>query len=273
VIEGFGAISSDNRRIITVSSILILAGGLVSFGVSDAEAAVPQEASQNRPEPAAMPEEASQDRPEPAAVQVVIEESDNIYTAKTGRYSLKEGDCSVMWEVEVPRDEDKKITLRTRYPIGIGCSLSFEEQLPLHRRVLKRLLEDWDSARFSLLFTGPFSRLDPAGTWNLRIALAAASSADWKEYCANYPNHGHGKTSNTIFVETVNSSNACRELAGLFAEFGMRIRLDSVEKVFAQKAKDLPFHQRLKTRGVEDNPNIFYDAGMNYFKISPGEQR
>ena len=196
-----------------------------------------------------------------------------MYIAKTGRYSLKEDDCSVMWEVEVERGEEKKITLRTRYPIGIGCSLPFEEQLPLHRRFLKRILEDWDPARFSLLFTGPFSRLDPAGGWNLRIALASASSADWKEYCANYPNHRHGKTSNTMFVETVNSSNACGELAELLAEFGMLIRLDSVEKVFAQKAKDLPFHQQLEARGVEGNPNLFYDAGMNYFKISSGERR
>ena len=203
-----------------------------------------------------------------ADVKVVIEKSDNIWIEETGTYSLKEEDCSVMWVVEVQKGDEQKITLRTRYPIGVQCSKPFMEQLPLHRRMIRRILEDWDAGRFKTLFTGPLSRLEPTNTWNIRIAAAAAASPDWKEYNANYPRHDHGKTSNTMFVEVVNDANACRELVDLFNEFGLKIKLDSVEKVFAQKPSKLPFQKDLKERGIEGNPTLMYDAGMNYFTIS-----
>jgi len=198
-----------------------------------------------------------------------IEESNNLYIEKTGKYSITKGDCSIIWEVEVAREDGpKKLTLRTRYPSGVKCKSTFAEQLPLHRQVLGEIFKDWNKSQFRMLFLQPFERLEPAYTWNIRIAMASANSSDWKDRCKNYPKHKSGKSSNEIFVEIANQVNACKELADLFEEFDLKIKLDSVEKVFAQKAKELPFYQELKLQGLEVNPSLIYDAGMNYFSIS-----
>jgi len=198
-----------------------------------------------------------------------IEESSNLYVEKTGKYSIKEGDCTIMWAVEVSRNEGpKNLTLRVRYPTGVRCKNTFSEQAPLHRRILNEIFRDWDKNRFRILFLPPMERLAPNYAWNIRIALASANSSDWKERCMDYPNHASGKSSNQIFVELANQVNAYEELSDLFEEYGLGIKLDSVEKVFGQKAKEVPFYQELKTRGLQGNPSLIYDAGMNYFSIS-----
>lgn len=198
-----------------------------------------------------------------------IEESNNLYIEKIGKYSINKGDCSIMWEVEVAREDGpKKLTLRARYPSGVKCGDTFAEQLPLHRQVLGEIFKDWNKKQFRTLFLQPFERAEPTYTWNIRIAMASANSSDWKDRCKNYPNHKSGKSSNEIFVEIANQVNAYRELSDLFEEFDLKIKLDSVEKVFAQKARELPFYQELKLQGLEGNPSLIYDAGMNYFSIS-----
>jgi hypothetical protein len=201
-----------------------------------------------------------------------IENSNNLYIEKTGTYSIKEGDCSVMWGVEMARKEgQKKLTLSVRYPVGIKCRDTFAEQLPLHRQVLGEIFKDWNKDQFRMLFLQPFERAEPDHTWNIRIAMASANSSDWEDWSRNYPKHRSGKSSNEIFVEIANQVNAYKELAVLFEEFGLEIKLDSVEKVFAQKARELPFYQELKSQGLEGNPSLIYDAGMNYFSISVSE--
>ena len=77
------------------------------------------------------------------------------------------------------------------------------------------------------------------------------------------------KSINQIFIELVKQADACRELSDLFKEFGLKIELTSVEKVFEQKAQDLPFYKALNTHGLEGNPRLIYDVGMMYFSISP----
>lgn len=204
-----------------------------------------------------------------AGVKKKTEKCDNLYIEQIDKYSTKKNDCSIMWAVEVDRgDEPKKLTLRARYPIGIECKNSFNEQLDLHRQVFKKIFEDWDKNRFRVLFLPPLEKLEPAYIWNVRIAMASANSADWKDRCKNYPNHVSGKSSNEIFVELANKVNAYKELADLFKEFDLEISLNSVEKVFCIKARELPFYQELKTQGVEGNPSLIYDAGMNYFSVS-----
>jgi len=198
-----------------------------------------------------------------------IKDSNNLYIEKIGTYSLEKEGCSIIWEVSVHRDkEEKNITLRTRQPIGIKCTYPFAKQLPFHRQVLNEIFKDWNKCQFGILFLGPLKRLEPANTWNIRIAMASADSSDWKDHCKNYPHHASGKSSNQIFVELANQVDAYRELVSLFKEFGLKIKLDSVEKVFVQKAENMPFYHELKLRGLKDNPSLIYDAGMNYFSFS-----
>ena len=198
-----------------------------------------------------------------------LKESNNLFIEKIGTYSLTQGECTIVWEIEVRRDKgEKNLTLRTRYPLGVKCAYPFVKQLPLHRRVFNEIFKDWKRSQFSILFLGPLDRLEPANTWNVRIAMASAASPDWKDYRENYPHHKSGKSSNLIFVELANHVDAYSELASLFKEFGLKIKLDSVEKVFVQKAKKMPFYQKLKLQGLQSNPRLMYDAGMSYFSIS-----
>lgn len=195
-----------------------------------------------------------------------IQDSDNLYIEKEGRYCLKKEDCSICWEVTVAK-EDKKITLSLEQPLGVSCSSAFTKQLPLHRKIFTEIFTDWKKDRFQTVFTGPLDRLEPTNTWNKRIALASASSSDWIGWRENYPNHSSKKSSNQIFVELAKQVDACRELLGLFKEFGLKVELNYVEKVFAKKAKALPFYQELKSDGLEGNPKLMYDAGMINFSV------
>ena len=196
-----------------------------------------------------------------------IKNSNNLYVEKIGTYSLEKDGCSICWEVSVDRN-NKKITLRTRQPIGVKCSYPFIEQLPLHRKIFDEIFRDWEKNQFHTLFVGPLYRIEPAGTWNIRIALASADSSDWMDWCKHYPNHSSGKSINQIFVELANQADVYRELKSLFKEFVLKIELNSVEKVFNGKVKDLPFSQELKSKGLKGNHRLIYDAGMIYFSIS-----
>jgi len=198
-----------------------------------------------------------------------IRNSDNLYIEKIGTYSLEKDGCGICWEISLDRDKkEKNITLRTRQPVGVKCTDPFVKQLPLHRQIFNEIFRDWEKKQFNTLFTGPLHRLEPGNTWNTRIALASANSLSWIDWCKNYPNHSSGKSSNQIFVELANQAGAYRELVNLFKEFGLKIELSSVEKVFEKKAKDFPFYQELKSSGLEDNHRLMYDAGMIYFSIS-----
>ena len=198
-----------------------------------------------------------------------IKNSDNLYIEKIGTYSLEKDGCAIFWEVSVHRDKkEKNIILRTRQPMGVTCTFPFVKQLPLHRKIFNEIFKDWGKQQFHSLFIGPLYRLEPGNTWNIRMAMASSDSSDWADWCKNYPHHSSGKSSNRIFVELANQVDAYRELASLFKEFGLQIELHSVEKVFGKKAKELPFYKELKSRGLEGNPRLIYDAGMIYFSIS-----
>lgn len=196
-----------------------------------------------------------------------IQHSDNLYIEKIGTYALEQDGCSICWEVNVDR-QNKKITLSSRQPANAECTIPFKKQLPLHRKIFNEIFKDWEKKQFQTLFTGPMHRIEPAGTWNIRIAMAAADSPEWTDWCSNYPNHSSGKSINQIFVELADQVDAYRELESLFKEFGLKIALNSVEKVFNGKAEDLPFFQELKSKGLKGNRRVIYDAGMIYFSIS-----
>jgi len=199
-----------------------------------------------------------------------IRKSDNIHIERIGTYTLKKDGCTVCWEISVLEDKNtKEIELRTRRPLTAVCKDSFTGQLPLHRKVLKAIFKDWKKENFRTLFIGPLQRLNPTGEWNSRIAAASAESADFKDWRKNYPHHASGKSINRIFVETAEQTGACRELAALFEEFGLRIEMRSVEKVFTRTFKDMPFPRQLTSPGISDNHRLIYDAGMIYFSIFP----
>lgn len=198
-----------------------------------------------------------------------IKPSDSPYIEKTGRYVIRKDDCAVCWEVSVDRGMEKRITLRSFQPLGVECTAPFPEQVPLHRRIFSEMFKDWEKDRFHTLFTGPFDRLAPAHTWNVRMAAASADSSDWADWSKNYPNHSSGKSVNQIFVELANQADVARELSGLFEEFGLNIEMTAVEKVFDGRVKNLEFHPELRSRGLKGNQRVIFDAGMMYFSISP----
>lgn len=205
---------------------------------------------------------------ENSAVTKTVTPVDSVDLSTIATYTLKEGDCALIWEVCVHKDDDQTITLRPRRPLGLACERPFAEQLPLHRQILQEVFSDWPKARFSTLFIGPLETMAPTGIWNVRVALASAKSSEWQDWREHYPDHESGKSINQLFVELVNEANACRELNALFAEFGLKIKLTAVEKVFAQPATDLSFYSQLQAQGLTGNPRVIYDAGMIYFSMT-----
>ena len=96
------------------------------------------------------------------------------------------------------------------------------------------------------------------------VAKAAAGNSDWDDWTKNYPKHKSKKSSNTILVEQLQKLQILEPFYRLFNEFGVAIKLEGVEKVFAQKKSKLKFKDHLK--GVTYPRRIMYDAGVFYFK-------
>jgi len=177
-------------------------------------------------------------------------------------YSAEIDGCQIQWNVVEYKDNLDKYSIYKKS----SCTFPLSRQIPIHRAILAKIVEDYESARLVNLSWGSFGRSEAKHwSWSIPMAMASSKSAEWKKYLANYPDVT--KSSNEIFVELAIESNVYSDLRLLFNEFGLDIELSSVEKVFAMKADELPFYDQLKALGLEGNPKLTYDVGMSYFTI------
>ncbi len=168
------------------------------------------------------------------------------------------------------RSEDKlapgqkrSLLARVDYP----CKKGFKDLMPAHRAILTKVFERWPVKAFDTLSWYSFANHDSLDwSWNIPIALAAYHSADYQDYRLHYPQSKITNV-NALFVRLAKHSNAYRELRELFQVFAADVELISVEKVFAQKAQELPFYPELEAKGVKGNPRLIYDVGFSYFQI------
>ncbi len=169
--------------------------------------------------------------------------------------------CRIQWNAVEMKEGEGSNYLAVRRT----CSLPFSDQIPMHRAILKEIFSKWDIKFFKNISWGSFGN-EWDWSWCIPIAMASWKSPEYAEYRSKYP---RWETSplNNIFVNLANDTDAYQNLKKLFQEFGVTIELDSVEKVFAGKAKELPFYSELKARGITGNPRLIYDVAFSYFKI------
>lgn len=167
-------------------------------------------------------------------------------------FVISSGDCRISWTVY--ESETNRGVIRHRS----DCGLTLEEQAPLIDKLLRKvLLSGTDAAGFRTLSWG---RLYPDGardaTLSLRLALTAKRSADWD------PTRGkpRGGDINGWVRNLANEGAIYEELRPIFRQFGLEIRLATVEKVLVQKAKLLPFFDRLRAAGVRPDDRLPFDC-------------
>jgi hypothetical protein len=185
------------------------------------------------------------------------------YKSSDDAFRVEIKDCHIQWNAVQPKDGKRYLRVRRT------CTEPFRQQAPIHRAILKKIHNRWRLGEFETLCWGPFCRGDD-WDWCLPIAEASLHSAPYIEYWQNYPD-SQVKSVNGLFVSIANETHAYAELAKLFAEFDVVLRLQSVEKVFSVRLQEAPFGARLRRSGIKGNPRIMYDAGMTYFSIEQPE--
>lgn len=185
--------------------------------------------------------------------------ADWVFKKSDYAYVDDQNDCKIGWNVIEVKSGERYLSVRR------NCDLLFKDQLKIHRAILKKINEKWKLNSFKYFSWGRFcSRADYS--WCKSVARLSITSVDYVDYWKNYPN-SRIKSPNKLFVTLANSSHSYSSLVGLFSEFGVKIRLKEVEKVFSSRLNSSPFKGELVTQPGEPNPRVMYNVGMSYFEI------
>jgi hypothetical protein len=175
-------------------------------------------------------------------------------------YSAAAGDCRISWTVY--GSEANRGVIRHRS----DCGLTLSEQAPLIAKVLRKVMET--KAEAAHLRTLSWGRLYPDGardaTIAVRLALAAKRSAEW-DAASGTP---RGGDINGWVRGLANEEPIYRELRPLFQEFGLEIRVATVEKVLVQRAELLPFFETLRQGGAQAGDRLPFDCQV-WFSVRP----
>lgn len=180
--------------------------------------------------------------------------------------------CSVSWTVSKIKpgsgNPQGRLTLSTReygYGSTAHCSLPFRAFAAQNRIILDSIFARWGNARIEGFGFPSFQR-GKDYSWNIPVAIASARSEKYRDYRKHYPKVN--TSSNALFVEFANQSDAYKELQDLFVRYGLDVRLQSVEKVFAGPVSESPFKDTLLAAGLKPKDRILWDAGSTYFSLN-----
>ncbi len=172
------------------------------------------------------------------------------------------GDASCEVNLTVHRSELNRGIVHVRSK----CALSWERQLFLFNKVLRKVLEDNKQAdAFHTLFWGRLVPDPPEGPQQMsyRLALAAFQSPLWDKKLGQ-AKKGH---ENECVAELANGADIYRELRPIFAAFDRQIRFSSAEKVLIAEAENLPFFDALKKHGIQAKDRLPFDC-LAWFSVS-----
>jgi hypothetical protein len=183
------------------------------------------------------------------------------WTDKTSDYAfVAELDgCRIQWNALEEKSGKRWLVVRR------NCKLAFSEQSPMHRAILSRINARWPIGTFKYINWGSLCTNED-WSWCLPIAVASLSSKEYIEHSKKYKREDI-VSSNHIFIKLANETNAYKELADILREFGVTIRLKTVQKVFSMKLREVPFYDRMKSLNIRGNPRVMYDVGEAYFYI------
>lgn len=193
--------------------------------------------------------------------------NDPLVTKSSNReiaYTLKNKDCHIRWNFsEISYGGKKHMYMKLDYTYKTKCTLSFKEQIPFHKHVLKRAFKDWNYKEVKSILTSSFQSMNPTMKWNQAIIEAGLKSKKLADYKKLYPNHNPRYSINRIFVELANVKMAYKEIIELFNDFGLKIKLKDCEKVFSGNQSSL---EKLGLK-LKKYKTIVYDAGMMVFSV------
>ncbi len=174
-------------------------------------------------------------------------------------YVFERNDCKIKWNAIKNKTGDSYLRVRR------NCPYKFIDQIKLHRAILNKIDSKTPIHSYKYITWGMFcdeSNLD----WCKPIAELSLQSEDYIDYWKNYPN-SRINNPNSIFVKLANSSQSYSSFNKLLLEFGVKVKLESVEKVFSSKLNSSPFSSEFGDKHSTNNPRIMYNVGMAVFEI------
>jgi len=172
-------------------------------------------------------------------------------------FLVERGDCCVKWNAVEEKTGRRWLEART------NCEVPFAELAPVHRAILRRIAARWPIRDFIFISWGSFCNTSD-WSWCVPIAEASLTDGEFIEHCRKYRRTEEVST-NHIFIRLANRTQAYRALSDILKEFGVSIRLKTVQKVFSLRFKEIPFRDELKVR--KGNPRAMFDVGEAYFYI------
>ncbi|VAX09724.1 hypothetical protein MNBD_GAMMA26-1179 [hydrothermal vent metagenome] len=168
--------------------------------------------------------------------------------------------CRIQWNAIEGKSGERSLE------VNRDCKVNFAEQLPSHRAILTRINQKWPLSSFKEILWGPLCD-NGDWTWCRPIARASLKSPEYIDYWQNYPN-SKLKGVNSLFREFANSTDSYADLSRLMNEFGVKIELGSVEKVFAARLNESPFSGEFDQAAIDSNSKVMFNVGIAYFYIS-----
>ncbi len=166
--------------------------------------------------------------------------------------------------------ELKIVTYEKELNIGIirlysNSYLPFDNQIDLFSEILDRVLQDKDRSEIHTLFIGRLinSFGDRNTQMSERLALAASDSGSWDRESGK-PLKGDLIT---FILKHANDEMIFQELYDMFLEHDFNLELSRVEKVLIGKPELIPFGDKLKRHGVNDDDKLPYDF-LTWFKVT-----
>jgi len=175
-------------------------------------------------------------------------------------YEAEKNKCHIKWNAIENKTGDSYLHVRR------NCPQKFSDQIKLHRKILSKINSKTPLHTFKYIVWGTFC-VENDLNWCQPVAELSLKSEEYIDYWKNYPN-SKIKSPNSIFVELANASQSYDQLNKLLIEFGIEVKLDSVEKVFSNKLNSSPFSGQFSNNGAHNNPRIMYNVGMAVFEIT-----
>ena len=181
--------------------------------------------------------------------EVMVERNPGL---RQSTFEIWSGGCRISWTVY--ESDTNRGVIRHRSDCGLTLG---EQAVPITKLLSRVMKSKTDATAFRTLSWG---RLYPDGardaTLSVRLALAAKRSAEWD------PVRGapRGGDINGWVRDLANKDELYAELRPVFHEFGLDIRLATVEKVLVLEARLLPFFDILRDAGVRPDDKLPFDC-------------
>jgi hypothetical protein len=205
-------------------------------------------------------ESAAQDNIE---VKVFLDRNSGGWNDKKSDYAFfaEVNGCRIKWNAVEEKDGTRSLVLHRT------CNIPFSQQADIHLAILKQINARWEIGSFKYINWGSFCNKND-WSWCIPIAEASLQSKEFIDHCKKYPENIETVSTNHLFIKLANQTNSYKPLSDIFREFGVNIKLRTVQKVFALKLKETPFYDQLRNLKIKGNPMVMYDAGMTYFYIN-----